>query len=172
MGRRRRNAVRRRRLGGRGTGPDRPVSERVRRGTTMSAFGPEVGSSHAVYPISVASELSGVDPQMLRVYEQRGLLTPYRTDGGTRRYSSDDLERIATITALLGEGLNLAGIGQVLQLREESRQLADELGELRSTTAPDRREVRRLRRENQALRAELGHADDPGAAEGPGSEPT
>jgi MerR family transcriptional regulator, heat shock protein HspR len=133
---------------------------------------PEIGTSHAVYPISVASELSGVDPQMLRVYEQRGLLTPHRTDGGTRRYSSDDLDRIATIAALLAEGLNLAGIGHVLQLREETRQLADELGELRSTTAPDRREVRRLRRENQALRAELAEADDNETTEATRSEPT
>jgi MerR family transcriptional regulator, heat shock protein HspR len=128
----------------------------------MSASGPEIGNSHAVYSISVASELSGVDPQMLRVYEQRGLLSPFRTDGGTRRYSSDDIERIATITTLLGEGLNLAGIGQVLQLREEARQLADELGELRTTTAPDRQEVQRLRRENHDLRAELARADDSG----------
>jgi MerR family transcriptional regulator, heat shock protein HspR len=126
----------------------------------MSARGPDIGNSQAVYPISVASELSGVDPQMLRVYEQRGLLSPYRTEGGTRRYSADDLERIAAITALLGEGLNLAGVGQVLALRKETRELADELGELRTATAPDRREVRRLRRENHDLRAELARADD------------
>jgi MerR family transcriptional regulator/heat shock protein HspR len=131
--------------------------------------------NHAVYSISVASELSGVDPQMLRVYEQRGLLRPHRTDGGTRRYSSDDLDRIATITSLLAEGLNLAGIGHVLRLREETQQLTDELGELRITTAPDRREVRRLRRENQDLRAELARADDSGpppgapAGQGPGA---
>ncbi len=129
---------------------------------------PNVGLSHAVYSISVASELSGVDPQMLRVYEQRGLLTPFRTDGGTRRYSADDLERVASITALLGEGLNLAGIGHVLRLREETQRLTDELGELRATTAPNRREMRRLRRENQDLRAELGSVDssdtNPGSA--------
>jgi MerR family transcriptional regulator/heat shock protein HspR len=128
----------------------------------MSASIPDVGNSHAVYSISVASELSGVDPQMLRVYEQRGLLSPFRTDGGTRRYSSEDLERIAAITTLLGEGLNLAGIGHVLQLQEETRQLADELGELRTSTAPDRREVQRLRRENRDLRAELARTDGSG----------
>jgi DNA-binding transcriptional MerR regulator len=125
----------------------------------MTDSRPEIGSSRAVYPISVASELSGVDPQMLRVYEERGLLSPFRTEGGTRRYSPDDLERISAITSLLGEGLNLAGIGHVLALREETRQLADELGELRTSTAPDRREVRRLRQENRDLRAELARED-------------
>lgn len=123
--------------------------------------GGQVPDNRAVYSISVASELSGVDPQMLRVYEQRGLLSPFRTDGGTRRYSSRDLERVAIITALLGEGLNLAGIGQVLALQAQNGQLAGELGELRASTGPDRQEVRRLRQENKELRAEIARLEDP-----------
>jgi MerR family transcriptional regulator, heat shock protein HspR len=115
----------------------------------------EVASGHAVYSISVASELSGVDPQMLRTYEQRGLLNPFRTDGGTRRYSRDDIGRIADITTLLGDGLNLAGIGQVVTLRENIRRLAAELSELRTASEPNRQEIRRLRRENNELKAEL-----------------
>jgi MerR family transcriptional regulator, heat shock protein HspR len=119
----------------------------------------DVQPGHAVYPISVASELSGVDAQMLRTYEQRGLLRPFRTDGGTRRYSRDDLDRVADITRLLGEGLNLAGIGQVLRLREETRRLTAELGVLHASGEPDRQEVRRLRRENRALKEELTRRD-------------
>ena len=126
----------------------------------MGASTGAIANTRAVYSISVASELSGVDPQMLRVYEQRGLLNPFRTDGGTRRYSNHDLERVATITALLGEGLNLAGIGHVLELRAQTNELTDELGELRGTTGPDRQEVRRLRRENQVLRAEIARLVD------------
>lgn len=121
-----------------------------------------VDSGHAVYPISVASELSGVDPQMLRVYEQRGLVSPFRTGGGTRRYSQDDIARIADITTLLAEGLNLAGIGHVLALRNQTHRLAAELGELREASEPHREEIRRLRQENHDLRAELvqqGHND-------------
>jgi DNA-binding transcriptional MerR regulator len=129
-----------------------------------------------VYSISVASELSGVDPQMLRLYEQRGLLSPFRTDGGTRRYSSRDLERVAIITALLGEGLNLAGIGQVLALRAENGELVDALDELRASAGPDRQEVRRLRQENKDLRAEIARLEDPDAPTGDSpdtrSEPT
>jgi MerR family transcriptional regulator/heat shock protein HspR len=117
----------------------------------------------------VASELSGVDPQMLRAYEERGLLTPFRTDGGTRRYSRDDLDRISDITSLLGDGLNLAGIGQVLRLREEARRLADQVGELEAAGEPHRHEIRRLRRQNRALQAELDQRDNPDRAIADGS---
>ena len=135
-------------------GPDAAIPART------SATPP--ASSHALYSISVASELSGVDPQMLRIYEQRGLLSPFRTDGGTRRYSPRDIERVAAITTLLNEGLNLAGIGHVLELRAQTDQLADDLDELRATTTPDRQEVRRLRQENQDLRDEIARLEDTG----------
>jgi len=129
----------------------------------------ELDPGRAVYSISVASELSGVDPQMLRAYEQRGLLTPFRTEGGTRRYSRDDLDRIAEITSLLDDGLNLAGIGQVLQLREESRRLNAQVGELEAAGEPHRHEIRRLRRENRALQAELDSRDNSDEAVADGS---
>ena len=131
----------------------------------------ELDPSHAVYSISVASELSGVDPQMLRAYEQRGLLNPFRTDGGTRRYSRDDLDRISDITSLLGDGLNLAGIAQVLQLRQETHRLAGQVGQLQAAGEPHRHEIRRLRRENHALQAQLDQRDssDQGATGGSGT---
>lgn len=112
-----------------------------------------------VFPISVTSELSGVNPQMLRVYEDRGLLRPFRTGGGTRRYSQADLDRISDITALLGNGLNLAGVEQVLALREHNDRLQAEVDDLRTTAQPHRAESRRLRRENRELRAELARRD-------------
>ena len=49
------------------------------------------GADRALYGISVAAELTGINPQMLRVYENRGLLEPHRTEGGTRRYSGRDI---------------------------------------------------------------------------------
>jgi MerR family transcriptional regulator, heat shock protein HspR len=84
----------------------------------------------AVYAISVAGELTGVDPQMLRVYESRGLVTPSRTEGGTRRYSERDIVRIQRITMYLDEGLNLAGIERVLVLEAETHDLRDQVREL------------------------------------------
>lgn len=93
----------------------------------------EVGGDRAaLYPISVTSELTGVNPQMLRTYESRGLLTPYRTDGGTRRYSGHDLERIGRITDLLAAGLNLAGVEHVFRLQAETEQLRAEVASLRT----------------------------------------
>lgn len=85
-----------------------------------------------LFPISVASELTGVEPQTLRTYEARGLLSPFRTDGGTRRYSHQDLRRVNRITTLLAAGLNLAGIEHVLRLEEETARLREEVRRLRA----------------------------------------
>jgi DNA-binding transcriptional MerR regulator len=76
-----------------------------------------------VYGISVAAELVGMGVQTLRLYEARGLLEPGRTAGGTRRYSENDLERLRRIGALLGAGLNIAGIAMVLGLEQENAEL-------------------------------------------------
>jgi MerR family transcriptional regulator/heat shock protein HspR len=88
------------------------------------------GPDRALYGISVAAELTGVNPQMLRTYEAKGLLEPQRTDGGTRRYSGADLAMVNRITTLLAAGLNLAGIEHVLQLEAENRRLHAELDAL------------------------------------------
>ena len=85
------------------------------------------GPDRALYGISVAAELTGVSPQMLRVYENRGLLDPQRTEGGTRRYSGHDIDRINQIMTLLASGLNLAGVAQVLALRAEREHLRDQI---------------------------------------------
>jgi DNA-binding transcriptional MerR regulator len=71
----------------------------------------------------VAAELVGMGAQNLRLYEARGLIEPNRTDGGTRRYSANDLDRLRRIGDLLDAGLNLAGIGMVLGLEEENARL-------------------------------------------------
>jgi MerR family transcriptional regulator, heat shock protein HspR len=87
----------------------------------VAAAGPN--RTRGVYGISVAAELVGMGVQNLRAYEARGLLDPERTQGGTRRYSVDDLDRLRRIGDLLGAGLNLAGIAMVLQLQDENTRL-------------------------------------------------
>jgi MerR family transcriptional regulator/heat shock protein HspR len=85
-----------------------------------------------LFSISVAAELSGLHPQTLRIYEREGLLQPGRSQGGTRRYSRNDVLRLQEICALTGEGLNVAGIRRVLQLQEETRQMQAEIARLRN----------------------------------------
>ena len=84
------------------------------------------GPSQGVYGISVAAGLVGMAPQMLRLYEQRGLLEPDRTEGGTRRYSQQDLQVLQRIGELLGDGLNLAGVAAVLELERANARLRAE----------------------------------------------
>lgn len=87
--------------------------------------------SEAVYIISVAAELAGVHPQTLRIYERRGLLDPYRTPGGTRRYSDHDLEQLGLIQELTSEGVNLEGVKKILELRAEVERLERQVSRLR-----------------------------------------
>lgn len=89
------------------------------------------GRSAAVYAISVAAELVGTGQQNLRLYERKGLLEPGRTVGGTRRYSEQDLDTLRRISALLEDGLNLAGIGVVLELEAANRGLQKQLAAAR-----------------------------------------
>ena len=96
---------------------------------------PLVRSARGVYGISVASELSGIDPQTMRLYERRGLLAPARTDGGTRRYSDDDLDRLGRISDLVAQGINIAGIAQILHLEHRNSALESDNSELQSENA-------------------------------------
>lgn len=89
------------------------------------------GPRGAVYVISVAAELAGVHPQTLRIYERKGLVAPARTSGGSRRYSDEDLQRLARIAELTEAGLNLAGVKQVLALEAELDRLRAELDDVR-----------------------------------------
>ncbi len=82
----------------------------------------------AVYVISVAAELAGVHPQTLRVYERKGLLSPERTTGNTRRYSAQDIERLRRIQDLTQrDGVNLAGARMILRLEEQLDRMRHEM---------------------------------------------
>lgn len=92
-------------------------------------------SARGVYGISVAAELSGFGPQTLRYYERWGLLTPTRTEGGTRRYSDDDLERLSRIAELVTQGINLAGVVLILELESRNTELEAHNNRLESDNA-------------------------------------
>jgi MerR family transcriptional regulator/heat shock protein HspR len=118
-------------------GANRPVKPTG----ALSVEDRQLDPDHALYGISVAAELTGVNPQMLRAYETKGLIRPYRTDGGTRRYSGRDLAIVDRITTLLAAGLNLAGVEQVLALEAQTRTLRAEIDDLQEQlgdrTPPD-----------------------------------
>jgi MerR family transcriptional regulator/heat shock protein HspR len=110
-------------------------------------------AARAVYVISVAAELAGMHPQTLRFYERKGLLDPARTEGGNRRYSEADIEKLRRISALTADGLNLEGAKRVLQLEAELERLRAELERVRAEAREAvERTHRRYRRDLVPLR--------------------
>ncbi len=84
-----------------------------------------------LYMISVAADLAGLHPQTLRIYESKGLVTPQRTSGNTRMYSQADVERLELITQLTDEGINLAGVVRILDMKERMAKTEQQNEELR-----------------------------------------
>ncbi len=98
-----------------------------------------------LYMISVAAELTGMHPQTLRVYEQKGLVTPGRSRGNTRLYSQADIDRLELISKLTDEGINLAGVVRIIDMRERADQLEAECEELREKVRKMEEELREYR---------------------------
>jgi MerR family transcriptional regulator, heat shock protein HspR len=102
-------------------------------------------SDRPIYMISVAAELVNMHPQTLRLYENKGLVRPKRTPGGTRLYSEADVERLRIIQRLTTElGLNLAGVELVLRLEDELRKAHAQIERLQQQV---RDEVQRVHKE-------------------------
>jgi MerR family transcriptional regulator, heat shock protein HspR len=80
--------------------------------------------SRGAYMISAVAEMYGIHPQTLRLYEREGLLKPSRTEGNTRLYTEDDLQRLEFILNLARDlGVNIAGIAIILQMRERMEEM-------------------------------------------------
>lgn len=105
------------------------------------------GSSNGrpLYAISVAAELSGLAIPTVRLYEQHGLVEPARTEGGTRRYSDEDVARLQRISELVEEGVTLSAVAMVLGLQDDNALLADSNARLRTTNSRLRRDLADLR---------------------------
>ena len=118
-----------------------------------------VESDRGVFMISVAAELAEMHPQTLRMYEQRGLITPERSPKGTRLYSQEDVERLRRIQQMTVElGMNLAGVERVLALEEQLERANRRIGRLERHIAD--LESALQRREHELVRYER----QPGAA--------
>jgi MerR family transcriptional regulator/heat shock protein HspR len=117
----------------------------------------------ALFVISVAARLSGMHPQTLRIYERRGLVAPYRTEGGTRRYSQQDIDRLLLISELTSAGLNLEGVKMVMALQDEISAIRKEHRkgrrqlELLASTAS---RAAQMEAENERLRNKIRELDD------------
>ena len=94
------------------------------------ALGSDNDRDRPVYMIGVAAQLAGMHPQTLRSYEQKGLVTPQRPSGNTRMYSQADIERLQLINELTDEGINLAGVIRILDLKGRLDERDDELDAL------------------------------------------
>jgi MerR family transcriptional regulator/heat shock protein HspR len=102
-------------------------------------------ADRALYTISVAAELVSLPVPTLRLYEEKGLVRPHRTDGGTRRYSDADLARIARISELVGSGVTLAAVAMVLDLQDDNADLTTRNRSLRERNTALRQDNDRLR---------------------------
>src|SRR5213080_3605892 len=110
----------------------------------------QVEGDRGVFMISVAAELADMHPQTLRMYEQRGLITPKRSPKGTRLYSHADVERLRRIQELTEMGMNLAGVEAVFGLEDKLERMQRKVATLEKRAAELQAEVQRL----EALRSE------------------
>ena len=116
-----------------------------------------VSTATPKYMIGVAAELLGMHPQTLRMYEQRGLIRPRRTPGGTRLYSDDDLDRVRRVTQLAsGLGLSLQGAEYVLSLEDQVATLGDRIRTLEAALIEASRQTeRRIDEVHRSYRQDL-----------------
>jgi MerR family transcriptional regulator, heat shock protein HspR len=90
--------------------------------------------SKAAYMISAVAEQYDIHPQTLRLYEREGLLKPSRSEGNTRLYTAEDVERLEVILHLTRDlGVNLAGVEIILNMREKMGEMQAQIQEFVAT---------------------------------------
>ncbi|MDA9727170.1 MerR family transcriptional regulator [Acidimicrobiaceae bacterium] len=103
--------------------------------------------SKAIYFISVASTLSGIHQQTIRTYEQKGLIKPFRTGGGTRRYSQEDIDKLIQIQNLSQRGINLDGIKIIYEMKDKIEELQSKIISLEDEMSTQKVDSRNKERE-------------------------
>ena len=104
-----------------------------------------VARDQRLFMISVVSEMLGIHPQTLRIYEREGFIKPKRSGGNTRLYSEEDVEKLEMILRLTRDlGVNLAGVEVILSMREKMEQMQHEMEETIGSLRDElEREIRR-----------------------------
>src|SRR5437870_4722918 len=98
--------------------------------TTSSSGLGQIAANRPIFTLSVAADLLGLHPRTLRIYEQKGLVVPARTEGNRRRYSQNDIRRFQTIRQLTNGGVNLEGVRIILDMSNELAALGGEPSEV------------------------------------------
>jgi len=101
------------------------AGSRVRRVT------PVVDATAPLYTVSQAASMLGVQAAFLRRLDSEGIVIPARSSGGQRRYSITEINHVAAVAALMGEGMTLAGAQRIIELENEIAGLRNQLTELR-----------------------------------------
>ena len=110
----------------------------------------------SLYFISVASTLSGIHPQTIRTYEEKGLIKPYRTKGGTRRYSQEDVDKLIQIANLSQRGINLDGIKIIYEMKDKIEELQSKIISLEDEMSTQKVDSRNKEREiHQSYKNEI-----------------
>lgn len=107
--------------GGRGEGARSPIAQAQssRRGGRLS----QITADRPIFTLSVAADLLGLHPRTLRIYEEKKLVVPARTEGNRRRYSQNDIQRFQFIRRLTRGGVNLEGVRIILDMADELARL-------------------------------------------------
>jgi excisionase family DNA binding protein len=88
-----------------------------------------------LYTVSQAADLLGVRPAFLRRLDTEGVVRPARSEGGQRRYSRTEINHVAAVVGLMGEGLTLAGAQRIIELENEVASLRRQLAAARRRRA-------------------------------------
>ena len=119
------------------SGGGESVSTTTARGRTRGGRGAghetrlsQITADRPIFTLSVAADLLGLHPRTLRIYEEKKLVLPARTEGNRRRYSQNDIQRFQFIRRLTGGGVNLEGVRVILDMADELVRLGSDPNEI------------------------------------------
>ncbi len=104
----------------------------------------------AFFSISAVAEMFAIHQQTIRLYEREGLITPKRSEGNTRLFSEDDVNKLEEIIYLTHKlGINLAGVQMILKLQKQIQKMQKDMNKIFDETRMD------LTKEEEVHKAEV-----------------
>jgi MerR family transcriptional regulator/heat shock protein HspR len=91
----------------------------------------KIKRNKAYYSISAVAKMFSVHQQTVRLYEKEGLLTPKRSEGNTRLFSEEDIDRLEEIIYLTHKlGINLAGVEMIFKLKKQLAKMQKDMNSI------------------------------------------